>query len=163
MSEGQADPEVYALAYTASVDALKQQDTTLGNLRTRANSLLATGALVTSLTSGLGLYFTDASKGPTIRTEAAWGIVAVLLLMGAATLHVLWPVKSWSFGPDARLLLTATEENGQDKAAVQKDFATRLTECRIENAKILARRVRSYQIAVLLLLVEVVVLVLALA
>src|SRR5690349_3149350 len=56
------DAEVYSLAYTGSVDALKQQDATLGNLRTRASAMFATAALATSFAAGLGLFSTNPAQ-----------------------------------------------------------------------------------------------------
>ncbi|MFL6101090.1 MAG: hypothetical protein ACJ71T_14185 [Actinomycetales bacterium] len=156
------DPEVYALAYTASVEALKQQDTTLGNLRTRASAMLATAALGTSFAAGLGLFSTDTTKGRTISAPYAWTIFGNLVLIGALTFYCLWPVKNWAYGPDARLLLQATDEDGMNKASTQKNFAERLTECRTTNAQTLRWRYAAYELSVVLLVTDVGLLILAL-
>lgn len=154
--------EIYALAYTASIEALKQQDATLGNLRTRANALFATAALVTSFSSGLGLFGVDTSKSPTISSGVAWGIAATVGLLGACLLFVLVPVREFGFGADARLLI-ADGDAGSSKGTTQKKFAQLLTEAREDNARLLTRRVLAYDAAVALLALEVVLLVSALA
>jgi hypothetical protein len=51
------------LAYDAAQKKLAMQDTTLGNVRTRANTLLATAALFTSFSAGIGLLNNDPTKG----------------------------------------------------------------------------------------------------
>ena len=48
--------KLYELAYNASIDILKQQDSTLANMRNRASGLLATAALAASFSTSIGLF-----------------------------------------------------------------------------------------------------------
>jgi hypothetical protein len=58
--DGKADSDTrLELAYAAGQARLSGQNATLANLRSRANNLLATSALLSSLATGIGLLNTD--------------------------------------------------------------------------------------------------------
>lgn len=93
------------LAYDAGVKALAQQDTTLSNLRNRTTALLTTAGLATSFAAGIGLIKTSPSMGVIFPTWAAYTLLALLVLIGALSIFVLWPVKKFAFGPDSGKIL----------------------------------------------------------
>ena len=63
VTEPTASDKRLELSYDAAAKKLSMQDATLGNVRTRANTLLATAALFTSFSAGIGLISTDPTKG----------------------------------------------------------------------------------------------------
>lgn len=149
------------LAYDAAAIALSQQDTTLGNLRNRATALLTAAALVTSFSTGVGLVNTDPARGEVLPVWTALALLAILVAIGILSTVVLWPVKSWRFGPDSTVILKGITK-GDDVNAIRKHVAEQMTAGRNQNGKKLAKRTNCYRGGVVLLVLEVIVLVLAL-
>lgn len=147
------------LAYDAGEKALALQDVTLGNTRTRANYLLATAALFTSLSTGLGLIKTDPTKGAVLASWKALVLVGVVALLGGFVFYVLWPAKNWQFVPSAQIIMQLYNR-GKDESSIRIHVTSALITGRLENDKKLKRRQRAFEAAVILLIAEIVLLVL---
>jgi hypothetical protein len=149
------------LAYDAVVKRLAQQDTTLGNLRTRATALLSTAALVTSFSATLGLINTDPNKGPLLPRWAALALLGLLVVIAVCSVLIYWPVPGWGFGPSGAKIMERMEL-GQDVDAVRRYVTNELVAARDGNENTITRRARAYQWGVVALVVEVIVLVVGL-
>lgn len=149
------------LAYDAGIKALSQQDATLGNLRNRATGLLSAAALVTSFSTGLGLINTDPTKGDVLPNWGALLLLTILVAIGILSMAVLWPVKSWCFGPDSIQIMDKVDA-GEDIDTIQRFVASQMGRGRVRNGQQLTNRTRCYRSGVALLVAEVVVLVVAL-
>jgi hypothetical protein len=149
------------LAYDSARDILKSQDTTLGNLRTRASGLLTTATVLTSFSAALGLVNIDPKKGAALPAWAAWALLAVLIGLGSLILFILWPVKTWHFGAHPGVILEKADD-GLATPAIRRYVADKMILGMGENATALGRRQTAFRAAVGLLLVEVAVLVVAL-
>jgi hypothetical protein len=93
------------LAYDAGEKKLAMQDSTLGNVRTRANNLLATAALFTSFSAGIGLTNTDRTKSPVLSPCAGTALLVVVILLGISVLYVALPATNWQFVPSAEKIM----------------------------------------------------------
>jgi uncharacterized membrane protein YidH (DUF202 family) len=149
------------LAYDAATNALKSQDGTFGNIRTRASTVLATAALLTSFAAGLGLINTDRAKGAVLPVPAAWLLLALLLLVGGLVLFVQWPVRVWRYGPSAGVILER-RDRGDSEDSIREFVTKKMIDGIGANRAVLTRRQNALRASVFLLLVEVVVLVCAL-
>jgi len=144
------------LAYDAGQRLLAMQDTTLGNVRTRANNLLAVAALFTSFAAGLGLINADRTNGPVISPCAAIALLVIVLLLGIMVIYVIWPV-DWVFGPSARLIMEKYND-GEDETAIRKYVIEKMIEGGKKNDVALRDKQLAFRVAVILLLVEIVLL-----
>jgi hypothetical protein len=142
------------LAYDAGEKKLAMQDSTLGNVRTRANNLLAVAALFTSFAAGLGLINTDPTHGPVISSCAAIMLLVVVMLLGVTVLYVIWPAKDWAFVPSARKIMDRYRE-GQSEDAIREYVIGEMIVGGNKNARALDEKQVAFRIAVILLVVEV--------
>ncbi|BBZ81550.1 hypothetical protein MABM_14660 [Mycobacteroides abscessus] len=142
------------MAYDAAQKKLAMQDATLGNVRTRANTLLATSALFTSFSAGIGLLNTDASKGPVFPACAATWLAVIMVLLGACVVYISWTVKEWHYVPSARIIL---EKIGQQKTEdeIREFVAKAMIDGATTNAPELSRRQLAFRVANILLIIEV--------
>ncbi|MGQ0778029.1 MAG: hypothetical protein ACT4NY_27065 [Pseudonocardiales bacterium] len=151
--------DVLTLAYDSALNALREQDSTISNLRNRATGLLAAAAVGTSFTTALGLLNTDPDRGAIFPPWAGWTVVGLVALIGISVMVVLWPAPKWIFGPDPAKLL---ENAGKDIDDVRR-IATRALLLGITaNNRSIALRVTAYRLSAGLLLTESIVLILAL-
>jgi hypothetical protein len=146
------------LAYDAAAKTLTMQDTTLGNVRTRANNLLATAALFTSFSAGVGLINTDPKKGAVLSSGSGGALLAAVILLGISVLVVVWPTKKWHFGPSATAILAQVDQ-GKDEIALRRFVTDAMISGIAENKKSLAWKQRFFRAAVVLLVGEVSVLI----
>jgi hypothetical protein len=130
------------------------QDTTLGNVRTRANTLLATAALFTSFSAGTGLLNTDPNKGAVLSPCAGAGLLIVMVLLGACVLYVAWPAKDWAFVPSASIIMEKYRA-GETEEAIRTFVTDAMVEGGKKNQPKLARRQNAFRVSVILLVVEV--------
>lgn len=150
------------LAYTAAQDTLNLQDATLTNTRTRANNLLATTALFISFSAGVGLINTDPAKGAVFCPFVAVVLLLVVVALGASVLIVVWPAKDWCWVPSASIILAKTNA-GESEAAIREFVIEKMIEGARANHDMLKTRQNAFRCAVILLVIEVVLLVGALA
>lgn len=146
------------LAYDAAQTKLAMQDTTLGNVRTRANTLLATAALFTSFSAGAGLLNTDPDKGSVLTSYAGTGLLIILVALGACVFYVDWPATNWAFVPSASIIM-AKYRNDETEEAIRVFVTDAMVEGGKMNQPKLARRQNAFRAAVLLLVAEVALLV----
>jgi hypothetical protein len=148
--------EVLKLAYEAAGDALKQQDSTLGNLRTRATGLLAAAAVGTSFVASVGLYKSQPGS-QTLPTWAEWSLLALTILIGASVMLTLWPTNSWNFGANPPALLASRAADIDD---VYAHAAQAMVTGAEANDAMLRRRFLAYRFGVAALILQVATLVL---
>ncbi len=141
------------LAYDAAVNALDQQDDTLSNLRNRATAVVSSTALVASFSAAAGLLNTDPAKGDIVPDWARLTMLAVLAAVAALCMVVLWPVRRWSYGPDAKKILDRIVL-GDDVDGVRRYVVGELLLGRKRNSDALKVRHSCYRVAVLGLVVE---------
>lgn len=144
------------LAYDAAKARLGMQDATLGNLRTRANNLLATAALFTSFSAGVGLLNTDPSKGEGILLSPFRGgiLLAIIVVLGVCVLGVLLPATNWVFGPSAKQILAKCDSN-EDEDSIRRFVTDAMVDGIETNDAKLNWRLWAFRLAAFLLIVEV--------
>jgi hypothetical protein len=145
------------LAYEACQKTLASQDTTLGNVRTRANTLLSTSALFVSFSAGIGLINTDPHKGTVLSAPKALALLFVVLALGLCVLFVLWPIDGWIFSVSARKLMQRS--NTDTRAALQTYVLEEVVQGIEDNRVALDTKQRGLRCAAMLLLVEILLLV----
>lgn len=150
------------LAYDAGQKALAAQDGTVGNLRTRANNLLATTALFTSFSTGIGLINTDPDRGAILATWKAFVLVGLLVLLGGCVLYVVWPIKKFQFVPSAQVIMQLYNQ-GRDEKYIRESITSAMITARIENQRKMKPRQTAFKAAVILLVSNIIVLVLFLS
>lgn len=142
------------LAYDAAREALKVQDGTLSNIRTRANNVLAAAALLTSFSAGIGLVNTDPNKGQVLSPAGVGVLLACVIVIGISALAVLWPAKGWHFGPSPNAILNERRK-GQDENQVRETIVESMLVGIQENAGALAKKQKAFRLAAATLLIEV--------
>jgi hypothetical protein len=147
------------LAYDAVTKSLARQDVTLSNLRNRSTILLTAAALITSFGSGVGLLNTDPTHGNVFPHSFAYGLLVILILIGASSVYIVWPVQTFTFGPNAKYFL---DRLGTDTDAdkVVENMSRCLLADKETNEKAITWRMRAFELGLLLLGVEVIVFVL---
>jgi hypothetical protein len=145
------------LAYDAGQKTLDAQTTSLGNVKTRANTLLSTAALFVSFSTGLGLISADQTKGPVLSTPKALALLGVVLVLGLCTLFVYWPVNPWHYTVSAEKLMQQSEE--ATKEELQEYVVRALTQGVEDNQFALDAKQVAFRLAAGLLILEIVLLV----
>jgi hypothetical protein len=146
------------LAYDAGEKKLAMQDSTLANVRTRANNLLATAALFTSFSAGVGLINTDRTKGAVLSPCAGIALLVVLILLGISVLYVVFPAPNWQFVPSASKILEMYDQ-GKGETFIRKTVIAAMIKGGNDNQPKLDRRQWAFRLAALLLLCEIAILV----
>ncbi|MEZ0358154.1 hypothetical protein [Mycobacterium sp. SA01] len=154
----QASDKRLELAYDAAQKKLAMQDTTLSNVRTRANTLLATAALFTSFSAGVGLINSDPSKGPVLSSCAGSALLIIVILLGACVFYVSWPAKGWHFVPSASIIMKKYRAS-ETEEAIRIFVTDAMIKGSTENQPKLDRRQKAFRAAIFLLVVEVALLV----
>lgn len=150
------------LAYDAGQKHLAMQDATLGALRIRANNLLGTAALFTSLSAAIGLVNTDPNRGAVLAPWKAIVVVSVVAVLGLCVVFVLWPINKWRFGPDPSIILVEYRA-GEDENAIRKLVIDAMITAIASNADALKWKQTAFRCAAALLVAEVVLLLLFLS
>ncbi|OBJ65816.1 hypothetical protein [Mycobacterium colombiense] len=154
----QASDKRLELAYDAAQKKLAMQDTTLGNVRTRANTLLATAALFTSFSAGIGLLNADPAKGPVFSPCASAGLLIIVVLLGGCVFYVAWPAKKWHFVPSASIIMEKIRAQ-ETEEAIRTLVTNAMIDGGNENQPKLDRRHLAFRLAVILLVAEVALLI----
>lgn len=142
------------LAYEASQKRLDSQDTTLGNLRSRANTLLASAALFISFSSGVGLIHAgDPTRGPAIDPSQAKLLVGVVVALGVCVLIVQLPTGDWAYGPRPTVIMTKYHDH-ETETGIRIDIVDEMIKDIGANEKKLVWRARAFRGAAFLLLLE---------
>lgn len=148
------------LAYDAAKSTLAQQDSTLATVRNRATAVLTAGSIAVTFSSAVGLVSGD---GKLVRQYPTWIAVLLLLVMiglGYSAMKVLWPVSSWAFGPSAQRILKLHDES-KSEDEIRRDLADLMIRAAGENSTVIVAKQKWLRIAVVLLLIEVLLVVLA--
>jgi hypothetical protein len=138
------------------------QDGTLGSVRTRANNLLATAALFTSVSAAIGLINTDPHRGAVLAPWKALVLVSVVAVLGFCVVYVLWPIDNWQFGPDPQSILNESAAD-KDESSIRKTVTGAMITALGTNAVALKSKQKAFRWAAGLLVAEVVLLVLFLS
>jgi hypothetical protein len=141
------------LAYEAGAKALAMQDVTLGSVRSRANNLLSTAALFTSVSTAIGLINTDPSKGHVLAPWKALVLVSVVALLGICVVFVLWTANNWQFGADPQQIMDEYD-TFKDESAIRILVIRAMVTGLGTNGKKLKWRQRAFRSAAALLVVE---------
>ncbi len=151
--------EVLQLAYDEARAALREQDTTLSNVRNRATGLLAAAVVGTSFSATAGLLNINPQRGRTFPEWAAWALLIVIILVAVGVMAVLWPIRAWAFGPSSSALV-ARAPDGMDK--VLRAAIEGMASAVASNSRLLEQRMAIYRATVLVLMLEIGLLVVAL-
>jgi hypothetical protein len=150
------------LAYTAAVNTLSRQNATLNNLRSRATALLTVAALSTSFSTGVGLLNTNHANGGTFPTWAAYTLLGIVVVIGALCVFILWPIAAFGYDPSANYILEHADQN-ETADQIARALAVVMIKGRSDNDRGINMRMTAFQVGAVLLIVEVAVLVIALA
>lgn len=150
--------EVIKLAYDAATNSLAQQDVTLGNVRNRATWAVIAAGVFASLALNVGVLNLDPTKGPVAPVWLTVGLLVIVGLIGSLVVAVVWPVRTWTFGPSASGILGDEGRNGN---SVRRDVTNALIEAIGENSRQMARRFQFLTFAVTLVVLEVLLIIAA--
>jgi len=160
MAMQKADPQAYRLAFEQGQRGLDDQEAVLAELHTRAATLLAAAALVTSFFGGQVLPH---GHVPLL----GWLAIACFIALAGSILAVLWPRKHWEFDVSPTRLISEYIEppDGQPIALpdIHRDLALHMDRSAAANRRHLQRAMMMFRVGVLLLVFEVVAWVVLLA
>jgi hypothetical protein len=89
-------------------------------------------------------------------------LLGILLVLGSCAFIILMPTRLWLHGPSARIIMEIWS-GGEDPRTTKADLVAAMVEAQGRNSTELGRRAQAYRLAVLLLLVQVLTLVAAVA
>jgi hypothetical protein len=144
------DPRL-AFVYQEALRGLLQQQAAVESLHNRAATLVFAASFASSLLGGRaladGLGFWD------------WTGVVLLLAIGVLTVFLLWPYYNLSFRFDAAELLAdyVDSANPQTMSEMYRVLALRITDDWHRNGKIVRRLREAFQLALILLVLEILV------
>ncbi|HKP42111.1 hypothetical protein [Mycobacterium sp.] len=145
------------LAYDAAEKRLTLQDTTLSNVRTRANNLLAATAVFISFATGIGMINTDPKKGILLPVLAGLVLLAIVIAVGVNVLMIMWPVKDWCYVPSAKVIMDMTNA-GDDENAIRRHVIDKMIQGAAANGTMLADKQNKFRWVVGLVGAEIAVL-----
>ena len=155
-SPGPDDPRL-AFIYGEAVRGLTHQQGVVESMNARAGNLIFATAFVTSLLggqalrNGLGLW--------------DWTALGLLLAIGILTVFMVWPYHNYTFRFDPAELLTRYVDEAPDAtmATIHGELALRIKADMAQNWRIVQRLRVALQIALVLLLLETLAWLLAVA
>jgi hypothetical protein len=144
-----ADDARLAFVYREAVRGLVHQQGVVENLNTRAGNLIFATAFATSLlgtralADGLGLW--------------DWAALALLVLLGASIVFMLWPYYNYTFRFDPEELLAryVDREPPASLAQMHRELALRINTDMASNWRIIQPIRVALQLALILLLLEI--------
>jgi hypothetical protein len=146
--------EILKLGYESGIALLARQDQTLGNVRNRATALFSATTVATSLAAAVGFLNRDLAKGAVIPDSAAIALIVIVVLVGVVSLFIVWPV-DWVHGPSPAAfppVATTLNEDTFRSSAIEH-----LTKGVLENERKLRRRQHALEVAIVLVVIELVV------
>jgi hypothetical protein len=153
-----ATADGYAIALEEARRALDEQERAVAGLSARAGALLSAAAIATSFLGGTALARGEIGV-------ASWTAIATFVAFCGTTLPLLRPHRDWSFAmwPSA-FLQTFVEPLGMESAGpLRRDVALAMDATLRQNAAQLDRMVTTFHIASVLLTIEVLAWVVAIA
>ena len=153
-----ADKELhYRIAYEEAVRALSQQQSTVESLRARAGLLFSAAAVTTSFLGAQAL----GSQGV---TPATWLALAFFLGVALAILAILWPHPLEFTADPANVIETYVEsEDPASTAVIYRDLSLHMHHSYAENLRGQKQLASRFQMAGVLLTLEVLVWIIDLA
>ncbi|MET9567920.1 hypothetical protein ACFYNW_12660 [Streptomyces virginiae] len=115
---------------------------------------------MTSFSAGLGLVNADPTQGRLLPDWAPWTLLGLFLALGGCAFLILLPTRQWLHGPSARIIMEMWADGTTDHHA-KVELTGAMVDAQRQNSKELGRRSRTYRLAVLLLLAQVLTLVAA--
>jgi len=159
-SQTAADPAGYALAFDEAKRALDDQERVLDELHTRAATLIAAAALVTSFFGGQVLH---AGHVPTF----GWIALTFFVLLAICVLVVLWPRRHWEFDVSpASLIATYLEPTAGSPTPlpdIQRDLALHMGNAADSNRDVMKVLFVAFRAGTVALVLEVLAWVILLA
>lgn len=152
-----AKETLYKVAYDEVVRALSEQRTAIDNFRARAGLLLSAAAITTSF---LGAQALEGGKS----NLASWLALLGFVAMAAASLAILWP-RQWEFTINPHGVIE-TYIDSREPAPIEdlhRELSFHMHCSYLENRKGLKKLVVFFEIANVLLAVEVVLWIVAIA
>ena len=150
----------YALAYREARRGLEDQERSVVELRARAGALIAAAAITTSFFGGQTLTRHDVGV-------AGWVAIGCFVLLGFAVLAMLWPREDWEFSVApadfVATYLEPTDGEALDLHLIERDLALHMGRSAKLNRDQLNTLVRVFRFGALLLVIEVLAWVVALA
>jgi hypothetical protein len=145
---GDSDPRL-AFVYQEAVRGLQHQEGVVEALNTRAGNLIFATAFATSLLGTRGLAD---GLGPW-----DWIAVTLLFLVGALIVFMLWPYYNFTFRFDPEELLAKFVDGGSgaSMSAMHRTLAMRIKVDMVSNWRIIQRIRVALQVALILLLLEI--------
>lgn len=159
MAGSPADPATYRLAYDEGRRALEEQERAVGELRSRAGQLIAAAAITTSFFGGQAL------RGH-VRL-LSWVAITCFVALSLAVLVILWPRRDWEFAlsPTQFIVTYAEPPEGDplDLPTIHRDLALHMGNSAELNRKQFRWLTAAFRAGTVLLVLEVVAWVVALA
>jgi hypothetical protein len=150
----------YALAYREARRGLEDQERSVVELRARAGALIAAAAITTSFFGGQTLTRHDVGV-------AGWVAIGCFVLLGFAVLVMLWPREDWEFSlapaDFVATYLEPTDGEALELHLIERDLALHMGRSAKLNRDQLNTLVRVFRLGALLLVIEVLAWVVALA
>jgi hypothetical protein len=148
---------LYKVAYDEAVRALAEQQSFVDSLRNRAGLLLTAAAITTSFLGAQALRGGDFDL-------FVWLALAGFVGVSAASLTVLWP-RPWEVTTSSRDVITPYVESGEPAPIedLHQDLSLHMYSSYLANGEVLAKLVVLLQVASVLLVVEVVLWIIAIA
>lgn len=160
MSPNETPGAGYALAYREARRGLEDQERSVVELRTRSGALIAAAAITTSFFGGQTLTRHDVGV-------AGWVAIGCFVLLGLAVLVMLWPWRDWTFSLEPEdfiaTYLEPTDGEPLELHLIERDVALHMGISTVFNRDQLNALVTIFRVAALLLVVEVLAWVVALA
>ena len=150
-AQAPADDPRLAFIYQEALRGLLQQQAAVESLHNRAATLVFAASFASSLLGGRalanGLGYWD------------WTGLVLLLAIGVLTVFLLWPYYNFSFRFDAAELLADYVDNPtpQTMSGMHRALALRIKDDWHNNGKIVRRLREAFQLALVLLVAEIVV------
>ena len=133
-----ADPRLQ-LAYDSAKGILKDQQASLEQIRTRTVSLLSAAALFVSFSAALGLVNTNPDRGQTTPAWVSFALMAVLIVLLALVICVLWPVRRFALAISTQEITRQIEE-GLEEDEILRRLTAVLAEAVTINSYALRRK-----------------------
>jgi hypothetical protein len=144
------------IAFDAAKSGLERQGQALDNLRSRAATLLAAAAIVTSF---LGAQALEDPRGQRGIEDWEWAAVVAFVLLAGSVIFVLLPrKKKWVFGMNATKLIReyVEAEPPAELDEMQRDLALHLQKHFQKNGDRMERLYWAFRLGCVFLTVEVV-------
>lgn len=149
---------LYKVAYDEAVRALSEQQAVIDSFRNRAGLLLSAAAVTTSFLGARVLHGGGSSA-------FSWLALAGFAGVATASLAILWPRRRWEFAADPHDVIETYIESTElvQIEELHRELSLHMHGSYLENRKGLEKLIVLFQIASVLLAIEVALWVIAIA